>query len=502
MDQIMNESFFDMHNYSLFDEILENRIGQGKAQYLISSCFYFAQLYEGAEAVVVSFVLPIIKYQWDLSDAQVQTAYSIIFFGWCFGSLACGKMSDVYGRRKTMIWACCLQFITGFLSAFSQDYIQFIILRCLFGFSNGLVCPLTSCYSTEIVPQSKRAKFFVHLSNVFTLGEILVIFLAMILLKNFNEGNWRTLLFLSSIPALISLLLGLKYLIESPRYQLCCTLQNLSRVFINLNYMGKINHNQGFQPLTDHEKQQLLIWSEASYQRQKHKIGSIKQLFKKEYQNLTFKLIVMWFSLSFVYYGITMTFPFIIMNIRNKNMSEDDFEYENKQFDFMGIFLCCFAELPSNILVYFTIDKPAFGRKNSMIYGYFVCTIVCFYIYIFEKNINFMYFFLVGIVKFSINYNFCTIYPFTSEVYETAVRTTGLGLNSGMSRFGGILMPWISFEFFIFGENGPFLAFGIVSAISAIAAFTINHDTRNIILDQYHKEQKKNEIQLQDIIKA
>jgi putative MFS transporter len=101
---------------------------------------------------------------------------------------------------------------------------------------------------------------------------------------------------------------------------------------------------------------------------------------------------------------------------------------------------------------------------------------------------------LVGLVKFSINYNFCTIYPFTAEVYETALRTTGLGLNGAMCRIGGILMPWISFSFFTFGDNGPFLAFGIVSMISAISTLTISHDTRNVTLDYYHNKKKSREI--------
>ena len=182
-----------------------------------------------------------------------------------------------------------------------------------------------------------------------------------------------------------------------------------------------------------------------------------------------------------------MTLPFIIILIRQKHSLSTQTTPSNS-IDFAGIFLSCFAELPSNILVYFTIDRPGFGRKNSMTYGYIACSLVCIYIYIIPDNIDFFYFALVGLVKFIINFNFCTIYPFTAEVYETALRATGLGLNSAVSRFGGILMPWISFMFFAFGENGPFLAFGIVSAISAVSSFLIKKDTTEAALDYYHKK--------------
>ncbi len=103
--------------------------------------------------------------------------------------------------------------------------------------------PLTSCYTTELVPETKRAKFFVHLNNIYALGEIMVVCLAILFLDNLENGNWRALLFCSSMPALAALYFSFKYLIESPRYRLCCTNNKLYEVFEILNEMGRQNNN-------------------------------------------------------------------------------------------------------------------------------------------------------------------------------------------------------------------------------------------------------------------
>ena len=77
------------------------------------------------------------------------------------------------------------------------------------------------------------------------------------------------------------------------------------------------------------------------------------------------------------------------------------------------------------------------------------------------------------------------MYPFTSEIYPTFLRTTGIGFANFFCRLGGALMPWFSMLFFVFGNTGPFLVFGITSLVSAYAAFNIPLDTRHMNLDTY-----------------
>ena len=51
--------------------------------------------------------------------------------------------------------------------------------------------------------------------------------------------------------------------------------------------------------------------------------------------------------------------------------------------------------------------------------------------------------------KFFIAMTFVFCFQYTSEIYPTKLRTTGLGYANGIGRLGGIFMPWVPLIFFI-----------------------------------------------------
>jgi len=120
---------------------------------------------------------------------------------------------------------------------------------------------------------------------------------------------------------------------------------------------------------------------------------------------------------------------------------------------------------------------------------YSICSICSILVFLTCSSLNMFLFFLIGSVKFFINFSFCVIFPFTAEIYITALRTTGIGINNSVCRLGGILMPWISVLLFKLGFAGPFLAFALISAVSAYSAYTIPKDTTDTDLDTYEDEE-------------
>lgn len=66
----------------------------------------------------------------------------------------------------------------------------------------------------------------------------------------------------------------------------------------------------------------------------------------------------------------------------------------------------------------------------------------CMLVY-FHPNDDTYFYFLVATVKFFINIAFLICFAFTSEIYPTSMRSTGVGFNNSMCRFGGVLMPFV-----------------------------------------------------------
>jgi MFS transporter, putative metabolite:H+ symporter len=151
-----------------------------------------------------------------------------------------------------------------------------------------------------------------------------------------------------------------------------------------------------------------------------------------------------------------------------------------------GILLSVLAEIPSAYLACILIDHKEVGRKNLIQYSYFICAVSCFLIS-FMSTPDFIFFILTGTVKFFITCSFNVLFLFTSEIYSTNLRATGLGFNNAICRFGGIVMPILSYFFFALGPTGPAFAFAIMATLSTIAAFKIPNDTTKMDLDIYHE---------------
>lgn len=157
------------------------------------------------------------------------------------------------------------------------------------------------------------------------------------------------------------------------------------------------------------------------------------------------------------------------------------------------------AEFLSYFIGFSLIENKYYGRKRTLIYGYVLSSIACLGAYFSYSNlISFIIF--CTIVRIFFNLNFDIIYPFTSELYNTKIRNTGLGCSSvniniieilnnykkGFSRIGGIIMPWIlSISINKMGITGPFLFYLLLCIISACAIYSIPKDTTGIFLDQY-----------------
>jgi len=69
------------------------------------------------------------------------------------------------------------------------------------------------------------------------------------------------------------------------------------------------------------------------------------------------------------------------------------------------------------------------------------------------------------------------------EIYSTKIRGTGIGMASGISRIGGIIMPYIGINFLSLGAYFPYLLFGISALIAGVVCIFIPYDTTNRELD-------------------
>lgn len=100
------------------------------------------------------------------------------------------------------------------------------------------------------------------------------------------------------------------------------------------------------------------------------------------------------------------------------------------------------AEIPSNVLGWFIIEKKFFGRRRSLFLSFLICGFVCIICYKSDTNESLLIV-CSSLLRFAYNLIFNLIYPYTTEIYPTKIRITGLGMASGWSRIGSMIMPWL-----------------------------------------------------------
>ena len=132
-----------------------------------------------------------------------------------------------------------------------------------------------------------------------------------------------------------------------------------------------------------------------------------------------------WFTTGYVYYGLSL-------NLGDLGGSL-----------LLNFFIAGLLEFPSFALSLYALKK--LGRRSTqftimLATGLGSALAIPFYFTSLGTNVNVA---LGMLVKFCISISYYTVYIYSAEVYPTLVRQVGVGCNSGMSRVGSSIAPFV-----------------------------------------------------------
>ena len=172
----------------------------------------------GFDTVVISGANEPIKQLWDTSPLFHGTfIMSMALWGTVFGSLFGGIPTKKIGRKKTLFWIGILFFVSAIGSALAQDPYSFSFFRFIGGVGVGISSVAAPIYISEITSKENRGKMG-GLYQFWLVFGILIAFVSNWLLKDFDGANdWRWMLGVEAIPALVYTIMVLK-VPNSPRW--------------------------------------------------------------------------------------------------------------------------------------------------------------------------------------------------------------------------------------------------------------------------------------------
>jgi sugar porter (SP) family MFS transporter len=170
----------------------------------------------GFDTGIISGALLFIKQEFGLSAGLQQLVVGSLLLAAVVGALLGGPITDVWGRKKTLILAALIFGVGALVASFSPNLAVLVVARVLLGLAIGIASMIVPVYIAEIAPPRVRGALVSLQQFMITVG-IMVSYLVSYAFS--GSGAWRWMLGVGMIPAAI-LLVGMLPLPESPRWLL------------------------------------------------------------------------------------------------------------------------------------------------------------------------------------------------------------------------------------------------------------------------------------------
>ena len=187
-----------------------------KKQIFLYVIIVLAYFFEQLDNNNFSFIAPALIKSWGIQKTQIAQVTSLYFFGMTVGGITGGIISDIIGRRKTFLGAILIFSTMSVLNGCTSNFTVFMLTRALTGFGIFCMMVVSVAYIAEMTPGESRGKW----QSITAAGGFCAMpvigFIARAIIPMGPEA-WRIIFYIGGI-GFIGFFLGLKYLIESPRW--------------------------------------------------------------------------------------------------------------------------------------------------------------------------------------------------------------------------------------------------------------------------------------------
>ncbi|KAL1771730.1 solute carrier family 22 member 7 [Sigmodon hispidus] len=408
-----------------------------------------------------------IATEWDLVCEQRglnKVTSTCFFIGVLLGAVVYGYLSDRFGRRRLLLVAYVSSLVLGLASAVSINYIMFVITRCLTGLSLSGFTIIVLPLELEWLDVEHRTVAGV-ISSFFWTGGVLLLTLFGYLIR-----SWRWLLLVVTLPCVLGII-SIWWVPESARWLL--TQGRVEEAQTYLFLCAKLNGRPVDEASLSQEALNKVVTTERVRQR-----PSFVDLFRTpQLRRISLCCVVVWFGVNFSYYGLTLDVSGLGLNVYHIQL------------------LFGAVELPSKITVYILVRY--LGRRLTEA-GMLLGAAVTFGINLLVSSGTKSW--ITALLVLGKGFSeaaFTTAYLFTSELYPTVLRQTGLGLAALMGRLGACLAPLVVLLDGIWLML-PKLTFGGIALLAACTALLLP-ETKTAQLPETIQDVEKKSIQEEDV---
>lgn len=325
--------------------------------------------------------------------------------------------------------------------------------------------PVIFSYFSEFQPRARRGAMISALATFWMAGNILAAGLAWLVIPRswahvplgwLDFQSWRVFVVLCSVPSLSSALLFHLAMPESPKFlmeagQETEALRVFRTVFV-LNNRGchKPFPITGLQVSPSQKQESLETFNHGSriqclFRQLKRALTPVQQLFMGSLRSRSTVLLIIFYCISFGYYGLWMWFPELFKRIEEggspcANVSRSQTQnnhscYPVKTAVYMEGFITAASNLPGNIFTILMMDT--IGGKALLSCSLLVSSVSVFAIYAVNTKTQSLLMSCVFSGVSVVAWNALDVVG--TELYPTHIRSSALGFFTGVGRVAAIM---------------------------------------------------------------
>src|SRR5579859_6407760 len=156
----------------------------------------------GFDTAIISGTIGFVGRYFHLTGYARGWAVSVILIGCAIGAIVAGRLSDDWGRRRTLLFSAVLFIYSGIGTGLADTFGIFVLCRLAGGVAVGVAAMAAPMYIAEMAPSSLRGRL-VSLYQLAIVTGVLLAYLSNYLLAGIGENNWRWMFASQGVPSLV-----------------------------------------------------------------------------------------------------------------------------------------------------------------------------------------------------------------------------------------------------------------------------------------------------------
>jgi len=414
---------------------------------VVGLCFFFNML-DGFDITAMAVVASSVAGDLSLTPDKLGWIFSFALAGMMGGAMFLAPISDIVGRRRTIIMAVALIGVSIIFTATATTLTEFILLRFISGLGAGAMLASQAALAAEYSPDKYKAFSVAAVTSGYPMGAMMTSVIAGFIMP---EYGWRGMFWFGGILTLA--MVGIAWLLipESLKYLFqrrpADALQRINKI------LGKL------------KKPPLAEMPEVAESQPVQQTGIIRGVARLLKDDLLKTTLTLWTAFLLCFSTLYFLMSWIPALMEDAGFAPSVGRKAFFLFNLggvIGIYVIGFLSTRfklTNLIFYMAI-----GAAVAMVIFALAPT---------RMNLLLALTLLVGILQQG---GFTGLYSAAAKAYPTNVRSTGIGWAIGLGRFGAVVGPAVAGYLIAAGldMSANYFIFAVPMAVGGFIAYRLN----------------------------